>query len=86
MNCTDEALPSSRVRSWSPSGTPRIDLAADTDEGLVLDAAQHGQHAGAADRIVDLEHHRGDQLAALRDQRIVGRELVGDLRRRRPSR
>jgi len=29
--------------------------------------------------LVDLEHHRGDQLAALRDERIVGAQLVLDL-------
>ena len=38
------------------------------------------EHVGAPRRIVDLEHDRGDQLGALRDQRVVGRQLVGDLR------
>ena len=56
-------------------------LGPDLQEEAVLDAAQAGQRGLAADRILDLEHHRGDQLGALRDQRIVGRQLVGDLRR-----
>ncbi len=30
--------------------------------------------------IVDLDHEGGDQLAPFRDQRIIGRELVGELR------
>src|SRR3546814_16328704 len=34
----------------------------------------------AAHRIVDLEHDRGNQLAALGDQRVVGPQLVLDLR------
>jgi len=79
MNCTDEALPSSRERSWSSSGTPRIDLGADPDERFVLDAAQHAEHARAAQRIVDLEHHGGHQFAARGDQRIIGRQFVGQL-------
>ena len=45
-----------------------------------LDAAQAGQERGPPDRVVDLEHQRGDQLVALGDQRVVGVELVGDLR------
>jgi len=45
----------------------------------VLDAAQVGEHTGAAQRIVDLEHHGRHQLSTLRDQRIVGGELVGQL-------
>ena len=34
----------------------------------------------AATRVVDLEHDRRDELAALRDQRVIGRQLVCDLR------
>src|SRR5579864_3302029 len=49
-------------------------------EEAVLDPAELGQDAGAADRIVDLEQDRRHQLVALRDERVVGGELVGDLR------
>ena len=54
-------------------------LATDADEGAVLDAAEARQRAGAVHRIVDLEHDGGDQLAALRDQRIIGGEFIGQL-------
>ena len=55
-------------------------LVAHPDKRLVFDAAQHAERARPAHRIVDLEHHRCDQLGALRDQRIVGRQFVGQLR------
>ena len=76
---TDEVLPSSRVRSTSSSLTAVGALAAELEEEVVLDPAQLAQHAGAADRIVDLEHQGGDQLRALRDQRVVGGQFVGQL-------
>ncbi len=37
--------------------------AADPDERGLLDPAELGQQGVAADRIVDFEHHGGDQLA-----------------------
>ena len=78
MSCTAEAFPSGLV---SPG---RVRLAADPrgasvalylDEGTVFDAAKPRERTGAPLRVVDLEHHRRDQFAALRDQRVVGRQL-----------
>src|SRR3546814_8729358 len=54
-------------------------LAIDLEECRLLDAAELRQEGLAALRIVDLEHHRGDQLAALRNQRVVSTQLVLDL-------
>src|SRR5260370_27994797 len=70
---------------WAGVLTGRVGLATDAlardlNEGAVLDPAETRQGGFAALRVVDLEHHRGDQFAALRDQRIVGRQLIGDLR------
>ena len=31
-------------------------------------------------RVLDFEHHRGGQLVALRDHRVIGRKLVRELR------
>lgn len=64
--------------------TGRVRFAADAepsgfDERAVFDAAELHQSPGAALRVVDFEHHRRVELAALRDQRVVGRQLVGDL-------
>ena len=50
--------------------------AADLDKGVIFDTAEPGQLAGAPRRIVDFEHDRRDQLGPLRDQRIIGGELV----------
>ena len=79
-NWTDEALPSGLVFSRVGSGSPRIRSPADLEKNVVLDPAQARQHRGPARRVVDLEHDRGDQLLSLRDQRIVGGQLVLDLR------
>src|SRR5262249_55852708 len=59
---------------------PALDaLAGDPDKGAVLDAAEPRQRGFAALRIVDLEHDGGAEFAALRDQRVVGCQLVLDL-------
>src|SRR5581483_6024223 len=59
---------------------PALDaLAADLDEGGLLDAAELGKEAGPAIGVVDLEQHGRDQLAAVRHQGIVGRELACEL-------
>src|SRR5260370_112204 len=55
-------------------------LAADDQYHVILDAAESFERGLAARLLVDLEHYRGDQLAALRDQRVVGAQLVFDLR------
>jgi len=55
-------------------------LAGEGQVHLVLDAAQPVQQLVALHRILDLEHHRRDQFAALGDERVVGGELVHDLR------
>ena len=47
----------------------------------MLDPAQRRQDAGSALGIGDLQHDRCDQLSTLRNQRVIGRELVGDLAR-----
>ena len=44
------------------------------------DLLEPGQEGGAAHRIVDLEHHGGDQFAALGHERVLGAQLLGDLR------
>src|SRR3546814_3987070 len=56
----------------------------DLEECRLLDAAELRQEGLAALRIVDLEHHRGDQLAALRrsEARRVGKECVSTCRSR----
>jgi len=54
-------------------------LATYLDEHLLFDPAKRRQHARAAHRILDLDHHCGDQFLALGDERIVGFELIGDL-------
>ena len=64
--------------------TGRVRLAADAepggfDERAVFDAAELHQSPGAALRVIDFEHHRRVELAALRDQRVVGRQFVDDL-------
>ena len=56
------------------------DIAADLHEDRFLDPAQGQQHRVAALFILDFQHHGGDQFLALRDQRIVGGQLVRDLR------
>ena len=79
-NCTEEALPSAVVFSRVGIGDAGDALAADGEEHVVLDLAEPGQRAVALRRVFDLEHHRGDQLVAFGDQRVVGVELVLDLR------
>ena len=78
-NWTAEALPSGGrvlpVGIWQAHDG----LAAEGQLHDPFDAAQPGQHRAAADRVVDFDHHRGDKLAALWDQRVIGRDLVGDL-------
>src|SRR5215831_10275633 len=51
----------------------------DIEKDVVFDPAQPHQHRIAAPRVVDLEHHRRNQVAALRDERIVCGELVFEL-------
>src|SRR5438045_9457363 len=55
-------------------------LAGGFDKGAILDAAEPGEGRGAESRVVDLEHHRRDKLATLRNQRVVGLEFIRDLR------
>ena len=62
----------------------RIGLAAhsmpvDIDTGVVFDPTDAQQLGAALHRIVDLEHHRGDQIGPLRHQRAVGFELLLEL-------
>ena len=62
---------------------PAMRLAADFQEHRFLDAAQGQQHGVAAVRVLDLQHQGGDQLVALRDQRIIGFQFAGQSVRRR---
>src|SRR5947207_12206045 len=55
-------------------------VAGNIDKRAILDAAEPRQNRGAATRIVDLEHDGRDEFTALRDERVVGRQLVRDLR------
>src|SRR5215831_12287714 len=55
-------------------------LPGDIEKDVVFDPAQARQYRIAAPRIIDLEHDRRNQVAALRDKRIVCVELVFDLR------
>ncbi len=54
-------------------------LAADLDEGRLLDAAEAGQEIGAAQGIVDLEQHRRHQFAPAGHEGVIGRKLAGQL-------
>src|SRR5947208_15938722 len=54
-------------------------LATDLDERAILDAAEPGQAGRPAARVVDLEHDGRDQLVSLRNERVIGRQLIRDL-------
>ena len=80
MNCTDEALPSALVRSMSASGTPVTVSPPKRMKTVSSMPPRLGEHVVRRDGIVDLEHDGGDQLAAVGDQRVVGAQLIRDLR------
>ena len=64
---------------FADAGGGKVLLAVDLDEHALLDPAQPTQDVQTADRLVDLEHHGGDKLVALRHQRVIGAQLVRDL-------
>ena len=55
-------------------------VARELQETGLLDPAELGEDLLAQHRIVDLEHQGGDQFPAIRNQRIIGLQLVQDLR------
>src|SRR5713101_3249423 len=55
-------------------------LVADAQQNVVLDTAETFERGLAAHLVIDLEHHGGDKLVPLRDERIISAQLVLDLR------
>src|SRR5258708_39412556 len=55
-------------------------LAADAQNHVLLDAAEPFERGLAAFLVVDFEHHCSDELVSLGYQRIIGAQLIVDLR------